>query len=97
MREFSHKPSIEIEYCTVGPVYAKQHCIRMPEIRLFHHFRWKRHDKDATSAAAIHEQRDGRERSVRRMPDQPNTRFVISPIHFHHPFGMYSKVTVMKT
>jgi hypothetical protein len=28
---------------------------------------------------------------------QPNTLFVISPIHFHHPFGMYSRVTVMNT
>lgn len=28
---------------------------------------------------------------------QPNTLLVISPIHFHHPFGMYSRVTVMNT
>jgi hypothetical protein len=27
----------------------------------------------------------------------PNIRFVMSPIHFHHPFGTYNNVTVMKT
>jgi hypothetical protein len=60
---------MENEGCKVEPVYAEQHCVRMPEVRLFHHFRWKWHGKDATSAAAIRGQRDGRDRSIRRMPD----------------------------
>lgn len=55
------------------------------------------------------QRRDERKRQLRRAggaaggdprvraPAYPNTRLVMSPIHFHHPSGTYSRVTVMKT